>query len=237
MKNNSDPIGRACLDFFNGKKNIDIIVKSDTVEDDVLPVDYLFRSYEQMPLLEKIALKHVQGRILDVGAAVGSHALYLQKQNHNVFANEYSPLACQVMKQRGVKNIICQDFYSLDTSVKYDTVLMLMNGFGIAKRIDNLTVFFNKIKDLLAPQGALIVDSSDLRYLYEDEDGSMTIDLNNHYYGEVKFLMQYKEYTGQWFDWIYIDLELLEFYANQHGLKTELIKKGNHYDYLVKITR
>ena len=124
----NDPLGIASRDFLNGIKNAEIIVESNIAEDDVLPVEYLFRPFVEMPELERKALTLSYGKILDVGAGVGSHALYLQQSGKDVDANEISANACEVMKQRGVKNIIHQDFYTLPEEIKYDTILMMMNG-------------------------------------------------------------------------------------------------------------
>ncbi len=236
MKEYLDPLGAACLDYMLGEKSAQITVQSNIVEDDVLPVEYLFRGFKDMPDLEKKALTISTGKILDVGAGAGSHALYLQQNNKEVYANEISPAACDVMRQRGVKNIIQQDFYQLPEDVKYDTILMLMNGIGIAGDTVNLEKFFTKVKQLLNPGGCLIVDSSDIRYLFEDDDGSLLINLNDDYYGEISYRMVYKDVKGKSFKWLFIDDELLKFYAEQSGLKMEKVAEGMHYDYLAKLS-
>ncbi|MCW3807650.1 class I SAM-dependent methyltransferase [Plebeiibacterium marinum] len=236
MKTYTDPLGAACLDFLNGKKDAQIKVQSNIVEDDVLPVEYLFRSFDQMPDLEKKALTISTGKILDVGAGAGSHALYLQQSNKEAYANEISPAACEVMQKRGVKNILQQDFYQLPEDTKYDTILMLMNGIGIAGDTNNLKKFFDKVKSLLNPGGCLIIDSSDIRYLFEDDDGSLLINLNDDYYGEISYRMVYDDIKGNSFKWLFIDDELLKFYAEKNGLKMEKIADGMHYDYLAKLT-
>ncbi len=236
MKKYLDPLGAACLDYMLGEKEAQITVHSNIVEDDVLPVEYLFRGFKDMPDLEKKALTISKGRILDVGAGAGSHALYLQQNNKEVYANEISPAACDVMRQRGVKNIMQQDFYQLPDDKKYDTILMLMNGIGIAGDTGNLEHFFTKVKQLLNPGGCLIVDSSDIRYLFEEDDGSLLINLNDDYYGEISYQMEYKDVKGQSFKWLFIDDELLKFYAEQNGLKMEKVAEGMHYDYLAKLS-
>ena len=236
MNTELDPLGTACLDFINGNKKAEIIVQSNIVEDDILPVEYLFRSFNKMPELEKKALTLTQGKILDVGAGVGSHALYLQQCNKEVHANEISQLVCDVMNNRGVKKIIKADFYDLPENDKYDTILMLMNGIGIAEETANLERFFNKIKALLKPNGCLLIDSSDIRYLFEDDDGSLLINLNDNYYGEIIYRMSYKNIKGKSFKWLFIDDELLKFYANKNGFNMEKIADGSHYDYLAKLS-
>ena len=236
MNIENDALGAACLDYMNGNKSAEIIVQSNIVEDDILPVEYLFRSFNEMPDLEKKALTLSSGKILDVGAGVGSHALYLQQSNKEVFANELSPAACSIMNQRGINNIIEQNFYDLPEDNKYDTIIMLMNGIGLAEETANLKRFFQKVKSLLSPNGCLLVDSSDIRYLFEDDDGSILINLNDDYYGEITYRMNYKEVKGKSFKWLFIDDELLKYYAEKNGFNMEKVADGHHYDYLAKLT-
>lgn len=79
------------------------------------------------------------------------------------------------------------------------------------------------------------MDSSDLRYLFEEEDGSFSINLADEYYGQFDYQMQYKEIKGQPFDWLYIDFDTLSYYAEKYGFCVELAASGNHYDYLAKL--
>ena len=111
-----------------------------------------------------------------------------------------------------------------------------MNGSGIVGKISNLPAFFHTLKRLLAPGGCLLMDSSDLRYLFEDEDGNLEIDMEDDYYGEVDFRMQYKNIKGDRFDWLYIDFQTLSLHAANNGFKAEKIQEGEHYDYLAKIS-
>ena len=113
---------------------------------------------------------------------------------------------------------------------------MLMNGSGIIGKLKNLPAFFKRMKQLLQPSGCIFMDSSDLRYLFEEEDGSFVIDLAGDYYGEIDFQMQYKDILGGSFDWLYIDFQTLSLYAAENGFQAELVKEGKHYDYLAKLT-
>ena len=56
------------------------------------------------------------------------------------------------------------------------------------------------------------------------------------YGGEIEFSMQYKQVKGESFPWLYIDFETLKYYASQYGFKTEMVKQGEHYDYLAKLS-
>jgi SAM-dependent methyltransferase len=231
-----DIIGTACRDYYHHPDdNLKIEVWSNIAETDHIPVNYLFRSFAQMPLLEQTALKHCKGKVLDIGAGAGSHALWLQQQGLEVTALEISAGACDVMQKRGVKNVRQTDFFSLTSQTKYDTLLMLMNGIGIVGTTHRLKDFFALARKLLNPGGRILVDSSDLRYLFLEDDGSILINLNNKYYGEVEYRMSYKGRKGRRFPWLFIDDQLLAYHAEKNRFRFERIAEGNHYDYLAKI--
>jgi len=140
------------------------------------------------------------------------------------------------MQQRGVINIIQQDIFDLPGSQKFDTLLMLMNGIGMVGSIDRLPDFFNLARRLLRPGGQILVDSSDLRYLFMQDDGSILINLNDKYYGEVEYRMSYNGRKGRRFPWLFIDDQLLAHYAKENGFTFERITEGDHYDYLAALT-
>ena len=141
------------------------------------------------------------------------------------------------MKLRGVRSVSQTNLFNEQFADEYDTILMLMNGSGIIGKLENLPDFFRKMKLLLRPGGCVLMDSSNLSYLFEEEDGSIAIDLAGDYYGEIDFQMQYKNIKGDSFDWLYIDFQTLSLYAAENGFKAELVKEGAHYDYLAKLSR
>lgn len=229
-------MGAAIADYYNTGKAARIQVFSSQFDEDEIPVKQLFRSFKQMPLLERTALKLAQGKVLDVGAGSGCHALALQEIGKEVCAIDISPLSVETMKKQGVKDVRLLNLFDASFQDTFDTILMLMNGSGIIGRIEHMPQFFMRMKQLLAPGGYILMDSSDLRYLFEEEDGSYLIDIAGDYYGQIDFQMQYKEIKGEAFDWLYIDFQTLELYAAQNGFKAEMVKEGKHYDYLAKLS-
>lgn len=236
LPTDKDPMGAAIADYFNHRKADRLRVFSSQFDEDEIPVKQLFRSAKQMPILEQTALQLATGRILDVGAGSGCHALALQEMNKEVCAIDISPSSIEVMKKRGVSDVRPANLFDPTFTETFDTILMLMNGSGIIGKLENIPSFFQKMKQLLRPEGCILMDSSDLRYLFEEEDGSIVIDLAGDYYGEIDFQMQYKDIQGESFDWLYIDFQTLNLYAAECGFKAELIKEGKHYDYLAKLT-
>lgn len=232
-----DPMGAAIADYFKWHKADRLRVFSSQFDEDEIPVEELFRTEKQMPLLERTALQMATGRILDVGAGSGCHSLALQEAGKEVHAIDISPLSVEVMKQRGVRSVSQTNLFNEHFADEYDTILMLMNGSGIIGKLENLPDFFRKMKLLLRPGGCVLMDSSNLSYLFEEEDGSIVINLAGDYYGEVDFQMQYKNVKGDSFDWLYIDFQTLSLYAAENGFTAELVKEGTHYDYLAKLSR
>ena len=231
-----DILGKALIDFWNKKYTEDIITTSNITEEDEMPLPYLFRRWKDMPELEQTALNNCKGRVLDIGCGSGSHSLELQNKGFEVTAIDISKGACKVATARGVKNVINKDLIDFEGD-KFDTLLLLMNGIGLAETVKNLPNFLNKLISLLNDGGQIILDSSDIAYMFEDEDGSMWVDLGREYYGEMTFQMHYKKQSTDNFDWLYIDYAKLQEISESVGLKCELITEGDHYDYLVRLTK
>ena len=231
MDKNKDIFGLAIKAFYEEKDNTDIIVHSQDFEDDVIPIKYLFRQRQDMPEIEQKALDHCRGKVLDVGCGAGSHALELKKNRDlQVKAIDTSIGAVEVANKRGVSNAICQDFFDIKNE-KFDTILMLMNGSGIIGKLKNLTQFFQHCKSLLNTGGQVLMDSSDLIYLF-DED----FDEADSYYGEFQYRISYKNIQSDLFDWLFIDPELLIQKAELNGFNCEIIYEGENYDYLACLT-
>ena len=229
-----DPMGAAILDFQKQGKAARLRVLSSMFEEDEMPVTHLFRSVPEMPVLEQKALQLAKGRVLDIGAGSGCHTLALQEKGFTVKAIDISPLSCEAMKLRGVKDAECINLFDDHLGTGFDTILLLMNGTGIAGKIEHLPALFQRLKALLNPSGQILIDSSDLKYIYENEDGSFDINLNGAYYGEVDYQMIYKDVKGNSFDWLYVDFPLLKSIAETCGLHGELVAEGEHYDYLAR---
>ena len=231
-----DPMGRAIVEYNKAKKADRLRVFSPMFEEDEIPLRTFFRTYETIPKIERKALDMAKGRTLDVGAASGCHSLVLQKKGIDVTAIDISTLSVETMKQRGVKKVFEQDFFTLEGQ-QYDTILMLMNGIGIVGTLDRMPEFFKQLDKILAPGGQVLCDSSDISYVFEDENDIIEYPDTDAYYGEQSFQMQYKDTIGEPFPWLYIDADTLKQVAEGNGYVAEVITEGEHYDYLARITK
>lgn len=229
-----DIFGKALLDYQNNNYTEDIKTSTSISDEDTLPIPYLFRSFKNMPKLEQQALKLCKGFVLDVGCGSGSHSLYLQKHGLDVKAIDISEGAIEVTKQRGVNYAEVKSL--LEEMGTFDTILLLMNGTGIFQEITQISKYLSHLKRLLKPKGQILIDSSDIKYMYEDEDGGFWMDMNAGYYGELDYFLSYKGEKEIPMKWLYLDFDTLKLACESVGLRCKLIFEGEHFDYLARIT-
>ncbi|HUH25639.1 MAG TPA: class I SAM-dependent methyltransferase [Flavobacterium sp.] len=233
-----DLFGKAMLDFITDNNPENLITETNISEADEMDVSYLFRSFQEMPKIERKALQLAKGKVLDVGCGAGSHALYLQEKNFDVLGIDISANAIETCKLRNLKNVQQTDLLSLDTNEKFDTIYLLMNGTGIFGKLKNLDQYLTKLKELLTDNGQILIDSSDIIYMFdEDEDGGKWIPMYGDYYGELTFNISYKNEREEPFDWLYLDYNTLQNACIAQNLKCELLLEGDHFDYLARITK
>ncbi|QNF32457.1 class I SAM-dependent methyltransferase [Adhaeribacter swui] len=224
-----DVFGQALRDFYTDNFTQKLILHTSYGEPEDMPLDIFFRDEDEMSEVELEALSCCYGKVLDIGAGVGSHALALQELELDVTALEISPLAAEIMQQRGVAKIINQDIftYSGDT---YDTLLLLMNGIGLVGDIAGLRQFLQHAKKLLNPNGQLVFDSSDITYLYEGN-----FPTGEKYYGEIAYQYEYRQVKGEWFKWLYIDQDTLAEVAGEEGWLTIIQYEDEQDQYLARL--
>jgi SAM-dependent methyltransferase len=237
IKEQYDPIGKAVHDYFHGITGESILVRTDIAEDETLSPAYFFRTFEQMPIQEQEALRRCKGKILDIGAGAGAHSMWLTDHHFDVLSLDISPLSCKTMVERGLKQVHCGDIYSLKDN-KFDTILLLMNGAGVAQTLPGLSVLLQHLKTLLNENGRILADSSDLLYLFTDENGETWIDVaSDTYYGEMEYQLSYKNIKGKKFPWLFVDPDTLSEYAEKAGFTVVDRINGIHFDYMIELAR
>lgn len=239
--NMKDLFGKAILDYQTNNNPEDIITETSISEADEMSVAYLFRSFKEMPQIEQKALLSAKGKTLDVGCGAGSHSLYLQNEKQmDITSIDISANAIEACKLRGLKKAFVQDVMKMDSEHplnKFDTILLLMNGAGMCGKLKNIAGFLEKLKSFLLPGGQILLDSSDIIYMFdEDEDGGKWIPTDTDYYGEVVFNISYKNQKEDPFNWMYIDYNTLQNAAHSTGFTCELLQEGEHYDYLARLS-
>lgn len=234
--NPSEILGIALESFEKGNHSASLIIHSPDFDPDIQPLGYYFRSWEQMPEIEKMALENARGKILDIGAGAGCHSLELQKRGAEVSALELSKKACKLMKKRGIINLINSDIFGMAQS-RFDTLLMLMNGIGLVGNISGLQIFLAHAKSWMNPGGQILLDSANLSHIFnESENEELENAFERPYFGEIEFVMEFEGVKSDSFTWLYIDFDSLCFYAEREGYIPELLMEDDNYQYLARLS-
>lgn len=227
----SDVYGEALQDYsFNKKLTAPLLLHSTYGDIEEMPIEVFFREEEDFPDLELIALSLCDGKVLDIGAGVGTHSLYLQEKGFDVTALEISCRACALMRQRGVAHVLHADFHDLQEG-DYDTLLLLMNGIGLVGTVDGFRHFLQRAQKLLSNKGQILFDSSDISYLYDE----YRIPRPDHYFGEIGYQYEYKGQKGTPFKWLYLDQETLVQIAHEENWVVQVLYEDDNDQYLVRM--
>lgn len=224
-----DLLGQAVYDHYRGHTINKLWIYNQYGPREEMPVAAYFREEDDMPDLEWLALNECRGRVLDIGAGAGSHALALQQRGADVTALDISRLLVEVMRGRGVEKVIEEDIYKY-TGASYDTLLLLMNGIGLAGSTGNLKVLLNHFKTLLSRGGQVLFDSSDVAYLYDADKPT------DRYYGEITYRYSYNKVKTDWFNWLYVDEHTMKRIAEECGFVMTVLLEDEFGQYLARLT-
>lgn len=229
-------MGKAIRDYYHQENPENLQTETSISELDELPVDYLFRDFEEMNKLEQKALKLAQGKTLDIGAGAGSQSLYLQNERSlDVTALDISPKSVEVCQLRGINKAVAENmlYFSGET---FDTILLLMNGTGIFQSLTVIDIYLKKLHSLLNENGQILIDSTDILYMFDrDEDGGVYIPAEG-YYGELDYVVHYKGESEEPIKWLYLDFNTLKNAAEHNGFTIEKILQEDE-SYLAKLTK
>jgi SAM-dependent methyltransferase len=235
-----EPHARALLSFERGNGDASILVVDDLGNSDLLPAAWFFREADGLPPLERAALDLCVGRVLDLGAGAGCHALALLDRGHSVCAVEILPELVELLRRRGVTDARPGSVFRPPTG-RWDTLLMLMNGWGLPETLAGLERFLAGLDGLIAPGGQLIADSTDMRRFASDwstRDGvRLALREDGRYVGEIQFQLEFEGQRGDPFSQLYVDPNTLSILASRAGWKVEIVCRGENGAFLSRLRR
>lgn len=227
-----DPFGKALYDYHRGCFEPPLLLHNSWGEPEILPVDGYFFTGSEISDMEQFSLSLCRGRVLDIGAAAGRHALILQEQGMEVHGLDASEYCINVMSERGLRHTVCCDIADYRVDQPYDTLLLMMNGIGLAGDITGLKRLLVHFGELIRPGGQVLFDSSDIAYLYEGDELP-----TNRYYGEMDYRYEYRRIPGSWFGWIYVDQKEMNRLARGAGWRYQTIYEDGTGSYLARLVR
>jgi SAM-dependent methyltransferase len=228
----------AAMEAYHRGKHDAVLVVYDDFERDEIPVSYFFRSPDQFPPLERVALDLCRGRVLDVGAGSGCHSLALQDRGFEVTAIEILPALVRILRERGVQDARAATWMDVEAE-PFDTVFMMMNGLGLTETLPGLRRFFSEARRLVSPGGQVLADSTDVRVRLDVEAGRTGAleRADGRYVGELHFQVEYDGQKGEPFPQLYVDAATLRRYAREEAWDCEIVRDPDVYgNYLAQLS-
>ena len=204
---------QSIIKYHLSKTEFPFSVRTNFGDDQTYYASYFYRSYEVMPDIEQLALDNCKGKILDI---------------------EISESFCEVLIERGVKSVLCQDYYTLK-GLKFDTAIFMMNGIGISKTIDGFIKLLNKLKELLNKDGVAYIDSADIIYMFDTPEDLKYYEEEVEYYGEIEYHVSDDKNNDPPFQWLFIDKKMLSYIAEANGFGCEIMLENDYKAYLAKL--
>ncbi len=231
------PHGAAMRAFHRGADDAVVVAYDDMGDRDEIPVSYFFRTESQFAPYERRALELCRGRVLDVGAGSGCLSLWLQDREFDVCGIDIDPDIAEVLRERGVKDARCSTIAEL-RGEQFDTILMMMNGLGLAETLSGLEPMLNHLRTLLTTGGQVLADSTDVRVAYgpkTDATGNRER-ADGRYMGEITFQLEFEGEKGPPFPQLYVDPETLVEHAGRAGWNTDIVLREQDGGYLARLT-
>jgi SAM-dependent methyltransferase len=233
-----EPHARALRDYFDGDTDATLVLHSSLGEHEEFPVSVFFREPEEFFAFERAALALSRGRVLDVGAGTGVHALYLQTRGQDVCAIDVLPEAVAIMQARGVHDARLADIWTFDAG-PFDTILMMMNGIGVLGTLQGLNRFLEDVPRLLKRGGQVLLDSGPGRVVGDSGEPAVELPLGDQggYYGEAWIELEYRGEKGPPFRELYADSDTLARHAEAAGWECEIVFRDELGGYVARLTR
>lgn len=164
-----------------------------------------FRSWEEMPAHQRCLLNHARGRVLDLGAGAGQHALELQQRGLTVTAVDASPLAVKLCQTRGIRDARVMNAQHLRfDDPPFDTVLLMSNNIGIAGTPEGLRQLLHDLAAITSPDAQILADIAD--YTATNDPSHLRYHVHNRsrsrYPGSIRLRLEYDGMCSPAFDWL-----------------------------------
>ena len=235
--NAMQPFGAALLAFMRGEDNAELILHREDGQQGRIPAGYFFREPAAFTAIEKTALEHCHGHVLDAGAGTGLHSLVLQQNGLRVTAIDIDRQVVEIMQRRGVTSVHCADIFEFHSG-PFDTLLMLGHGIGMVETIAGLRRFLAHASRLIKPHGQCLLDSLDVTVTQDP------VNLSYHqknrqagrYIGEIRMQFEHQGMIGPPCGWLHVDAITLQQEAEPQGWSCKVICAQDNGEYLARLT-
>jgi SAM-dependent methyltransferase len=195
-----DVFGTSLWDYFNRRRKYRHIIERDDGYCDTQLTARYFWPYKKWPAIEKKALKYAKGKILDMGCGAGRHAIWLQNKGHDITGVDFSPLNIKICRLLGLKDARIMNLFDLKLKEKFDTILLMFNGFGLAGTIPETKKFLKSLYKITSKKGIIL--ASTYYYTQTKNPAHLNYHKNNRNKGlppcQIKMRHIYRNQKGPW---------------------------------------
>jgi SAM-dependent methyltransferase len=239
MRKGTDVFGRALMDWARGGTAPEIIERDDGFTDLGAGHELYVAQFNGWNSSERRSMRHVRGRVIDVGCGAGRVTLYLQQRGFDVVAMDASRLAIRAARLRGIKKAWCMSIDDLsDKIASFDTIALLGNGFGIFGTPERLQRMLRLWAQKTNPGARILAQSTNpycggapafdrAYYQRNKQKGLMP--------GQIRIRTQYQGYVGEWSDWLFVSRNEMRILLRGTGWHQASILGGRPSDSYVAV--
>ena len=211
-----DVYGELLRDLLDGGEAFEIVERDDGFVY-VFAARYLLAPFRKCPSLDRRAIRHVRGRVLDLGCGAGRVALHLQARGLEVVGIEVSAGAVEVCRRRGVRDARVCAIEDVEESLGvFDTLIMLGNNFGLLGSESRARRLLRRFHRLTTERGRIVAQTFDPHTLAEPVHRTY-LERNRRrgrLPGSQRIRVRYRASATPWFDYLQVSpaelAELLE---------------------------
>jgi SAM-dependent methyltransferase len=212
MDKSTHILGEVLFKYWKGDRSSELIMIKKDKSKFTIDLDYYFRNYEQLSMIEKKAISLTIGEILDVGCATGYYVPVL-KQHGNVDAIDISVQAIKIAKNEGIEECNVADIFKYKTSKKYDTITLFENNIGLAGTFTKTKRLFRILTRLLKRNGQIIAI---IRHT----------DFGGKKYYSSLYKPSWNGKSGKKFRWFYFNIGFLPDFCDKYNLNLEILDEA-----------
>jgi len=230
-----DAFGREILDYYEtgDSSGFEIVERDDgfIMASGLGPAAY-FAPFRRWPKAERQAMRYVRGRVLDIGSGAGRVLLHLQERGHDAVGIDTSPLAIEVARKRGAKDVRELSVTQVGPWLgRFDTIVMYGNNFGLMGNRRRAPWLFRRFRSI-TNDGARIVAESVNPYTTDNPDHLAFHERNRRrgqMAGQLRLRVLYGHHRSRWFDYLLASPEEMAELADGTGWElTRVIDEGEH---------
>ena len=228
MRTTADSFGAALLDWVHGSTTPEIIERDDgVIEIGAGPEEYLARCAE-WPLAEQRAMRHVRGRVVDMGCGGGRVALHLQDRGFDVTGADVSELALRAARLQGVTTTWHTSVDDVRRGISgFDTVVLFGNNLGVFGTPERARRILATWARHVAPGTRLLIESTnpysggapvlDREYCRRNRAKGRAL-------GQCRLRVWYDRTPSGWFSWFFASPSELATLMRTTGWRLETVE-------------